>query len=200
MRDNTCITVQPGYKGRELLAIMSSDYDYYTGKPRNQDDVPVGTVEWVEQFLGGPVKPDYYPEYLKDMLHRKVWKSDTAISGMFVKPGDRYKRFDGQVFKMNCPSDVWCSEVVEFVDEWRYYVADGDILAAGWYSGSDENSPPPDIPVKLRGCGAYDFGRLKTGELALVEYQHPYACGWYGDSKDHALYVDWLVRGWESMQ
>jgi len=44
-------------------------------------------------------------------------------------------------------------------------------------------------------CGALDFGILTTGELALVEANSPYACGWYG--KNHKLYFEWIVAGWE---
>jgi hypothetical protein len=47
-------------------------------------------------------------------------------------------------------------------------------------------------------CGAADFGRLSSGEIALVECHHPYACGWYGE--DHSAYVIWVVEGWKMMQ
>jgi len=38
---------------------------------------------------------------------------------------------------------------------------------------------------------------LYNGKLALVEANHPFACGWYG--KEHEIYLEWLSKGWEYM-
>lgn len=167
--------------------------------------IPCGTVEWCGNFLA-PEKtvPDYYPDFLQDHLFRKVWKTDEWPLGrrVFVKPADRHKRFNGLVTnggyrKKKC-GPYWCSEVVSFKEEWRYYVADGEVLTGEWYDGDEINTPDaPELNVDIPAdfCGALDFGLLSTGELALVEAQPPYACGWYG--KDHDLYLEWLAKGWD---
>ena len=69
----------------------------------------------------------------------------------------------------------------------------------GWYDGNNENEPAPYLNIKFpRGwCGAIDFGRLDNGKICLVESQHPFACGWYGE--DSSAYVTWLIEGWKYM-
>lgn len=166
--------------------------------------LPCGTVKWCEKFLP-PEKttPDYYPDFLKDYFFRNIWKTDTWPLGdrVFIKPADRHKRFTGLVttggYRKKKKGPYWCSDVVSFTNEWRYYVANGEILTGEWYDGDEINTPDApkiDINIPPDYCGALDFGTLKTGELALVEANSPYACGWYG--KDNDLYVEWLIKGW----
>ena len=196
--------IQPKYSGREFFAIVQSGTEYYFGKPKNENDVPLGSVEWIENIIGRR-SPDYYPIYLAEYLHREVgymkyWPLDKRL---FIKPADSYKRFTGFVTngkrsKSKQGPFVW-STPVKFVQEWRYYVANGQVLTTGWYAGANEDEEAPELPMELpsKVYGAFDFGRLSTGESALVEYQHPFACGWYGDSKDHSKYLQWLVEGWK---
>lgn len=201
------IALQPGYTGRELHALLMSGVPYYIGKPKNTNDVPVGSVEWVAPNI----TPNYYPEYLNDYLYRSVWYESEypKNNNIFVKPADKYKRFDGTfmfriqdvesgMYDTHTPP-YWCSDIVKFTNEWRYYVVDGKVLTSGWYAGEDENKPAPVLPMELKGCGAFDFGTLEDGRLALVEWQHPYACGWYGPSEDGPLYIQWLIKGWKEM-
>jgi len=167
--------------------------------------VPVGSVEWCEKFLSAEkTVPDYYPEFLSEYLYRKVWKTDKWPLGqkVFIKPADKHKRYTGFVtsgrYNKKKRGPNWCSEIVKFTNEWRYYVADGKILTGEWYDGDQINTPDaPELTVKIPEgyCGAIDFGYLTTGELALVEANSPYACGWYG--KDHKLFVEWLIKGWQ---
>lgn len=169
---------------------------------------PVGTVEWCENFIPKEkTVPNYYPDFLKDHFHRKIWRADKwpMSPGIFIKPADKHKRFNGRVtlggYKKKKKGPYWCSEVVEFTNEWRYYIADSKVLIAEWYSGDEVNEPdPPELNINfpLNFCAALDFGTLSTGELALVEANSPYACGWYG--KDHKLYAEWLYKGWQSLQ
>jgi hypothetical protein len=167
--------------------------------------IPCGTVEWCDQFLPKEKRiPDYYPEFLKDHLHRKVWRADTWPLGqkVFIKPSNFHKRFTGFVtsggYRKKKKGPFWCSDIVSFTNEWRYYVAEGKVIVAEWYQGDEISEPdPPELNIKLPSdyCGALDFGILTSGEFALVEANSPYACGWYG--KKHALYAEWLIKGWE---
>lgn len=170
---------------------------------------PSGSVEWCLNSLSYSVTPDYYPEWLSDYLFRKVWREDKWILGqkLFVKPADTYKRFTGFVTtgtykKKKKPPLIW-SEVVSFMNEWRYYIADGKVLCSGWYWGDEVNTPdPPELTIDIpKGFyGALDFGTLKNGTLALIESHHPFACGWYGKYEDDHLYFQWLIDGWKYMK
>lgn len=172
---------------------------------RPEGYIPCGSVRWCENFLPKEkTVPDYYPEFLKDHLYRKVWRSDSWPLGerVFIKPADRHKRFTGFCtnggYRKKKKGPYWCSEIVKFVNEWRYYIADGKILTGEWYDGDEVNTPEaPELGITVPGnyCGAVDFGLMVTGELALVEANSPYACGWYG--KRNELYIEWLVKGWE---
>lgn len=172
------------------------------------DYVPCGSVEWCSRSFIHPIIPDYYPEWTKECLYRKIWRQDSWILGrkLFVKPADRYKRFDGFVTsgtykKKKKPPLIW-SEIVEFENEWRYYISHGKILASEWYCGDEVNTPEAselkiDIPANY--YGALDVGSLKDGRLAIVESQHPFACGWYGPIEKDVLYFQWLIDGWDYM-
>jgi len=176
--------------------------------------IPCGSVEWCEQLLGYHVKPNYYPEWLQDSLYRKVWESNEWVLGrkLFVKPSDRYKRFTGFVTKGTYSKKkkppFWYSEIVHFTNEWRYYITDGIITSAGWYWGDEVNTPEPPVHPALEAlkfipkdfCGAIDFGMTRDGKFALIESQHPFACGWYGTQEYDESYFQWLIDGWIYMK
>lgn len=171
----------------------------------SNDYIPCGSVEWCLQSLGEEIIPDYYPAWGKQYLYRKVWREDKWILGkkLFVKPADKYKRFTGFVTtgtykkkKRGCL--VW-SEVVQFTNEWRYYISAGKILCSGWYWGDETTTPDAptlNIDIPKYYYGALDFGTLQDGRLALIESQHPFACGWYGAREQDYLYFQWLIDGW----
>jgi ATP-grasp domain, R2K clade family 3 len=172
--------------------------------------IPCGKVEWCDQFLPKEKTiPNYYPDFLKDYLYRKVWFAEKWPLGqkVFIKPGDRHKRFTGFIssttYRRKIAGPFWCSDIVKFVNEWRYYVTSGKVVASEWYFGDEINTPDApvlNIEIPADYCGALDFGILSTGEFALVEANAPYACGWYGkvDEKSH-VYVEWLIKGWENL-
>ena len=168
------------YDSREADAIRYSNaiiVDHHA-------DGNVGSVEYIESLLGEGVEPNYYPEWTKSAWYREIGIDNVSSDKVFIKPSDAYKRFDAfETYKFLTETidkyePVIASSVVCFVDEWRYYIADGKILCSWWYDGSDatcENNPhgpselPFDIPEDF--CGAIDMGYLDTGEFALVEVQ-----------------------------
>jgi len=173
------------------------------------DYIPCGSVEWCINSLGFNITPDYYPEWAKDFLHRKVWKSSEWLLGkkLFVKPADRYKRFTGFVtdgyYKGKKKPPLWYSDIVQFENEWRYYVSYGKVICSGWYWGDQINTPDaPELNIKIPESysGALDFGADKKGQLILIESQHPFACGWYGKHEEDYLYFQWLIDGWVYMK
>lgn len=172
--------------------------------PGDSHECHVGSVEFCEAALGFSPRPDYYPDWLSGWLRRRVWLNDeitTAGEDTFAKPAYGYKSEPAITFrkKSRIPANWWCSHVVEFAQEWRYYVAGGKVLATGWYDGTDADEPAPELPIEWPAgfCGAVDFGRLADGRIALVECQHPYGCGMYCENSQAKEYVQWLIDGWE---
>jgi hypothetical protein len=122
--------------------------------------------------------------------------------GVFVKSATQWKSsFQSRVLNAGgaiLPGHWYVSQVVEFINEWRYYVACGDVVTAAWYAGQDEGSPAPPVAVDWPRSfsGAVDFGMTSEGRIELVEAHAPYGCGWYGDSSDNELFTIWQALAW----
>lgn len=179
------------------------------------DEVPLGSVEWTEKVLGRPIVPDFHPEFLSHLLFRKTWASDSWPLGKrcFIKPCYRHKAwkakaYSGRGYSGKKRGPYLCSEIVRFRNEFRYYVADGKVLSGWWYWGDSQDTEQrhegdqiPDAPALSVDwpdgyCGAVDFGTLwDTGELALIEANSAFACGWYGENPEH--YTWFLESGWK---
>lgn len=189
-------------------------YDYELiridpNRPCPEFYIPCGSVEWCQKSLGKTIIPDYYPSWLEDSLHRNVWREDNWILDrkLFVKPADKYKRFTGFVttgtYKQKKRGSLIWSEVVQFTNEWRYYVTEGKVVASGWYSGDEVNTPDApllNIKIPKHFSGAVDFGTTVDSKFALVESHHPFACGWYGKQSEDHLFFQWLIDGWKYMK
>lgn len=207
--------LQKGDKSQEAIAvhqtsILDGHKVQYFGNYKDvpADFIPCGSVEWCLKILGKPVIPEYYPDFLSPRLFRKIWKTNEWPLGkkVFIKPADKYKRFTGFItdgtYRGKKKGPYWCSEVVHFKNEWRYYISNGKIVENGWYWG-DELEMPYAPPLMLEPffpsnyCGAVDFGDM-DGYLVLVEANHPFACGWYG--KDPRKYTQWIIDGWQYMK
>lgn len=203
-----------GEQDREELVVINYclsnniPYKFYThGAEVPSSYIPVGSVKFCEQVLGKTVKPNYYPEFLKDYLFRKVWLTNTwpQEKDVFVKPADAYKRFTGFLtyggYAKKKKGPFWCSEKIKFIKEWRFYVSKGIILAAGGYVGtSDKEIPEISLKFPQSWSGAADFGLTEEGKFVLIEAQHPYAIGWYGSSDNNLQYIHFIVEGWQYMK
>lgn len=170
------------------------------------DYIPIGNVQWVSEVLKRPEIPDYYPDFLHPYLFRKVWQQNDWPYGhrVFIKPSDRHKRFTGFItngkWKGKKKGPFWCSDVVTFVSEWRWYIAAGKIIDARWGSGKELPVPFLDISWPKDYYAAVDFGLLSTGEIALIESNSPFACGWYGPCGEGGTYVEWIAQSWEYLK
>ena len=214
----TTILIDPKYHGREVIKAMQGcrelGIEWICGPAdyAGPDSVPIGDVVFCESVLdhlgyARPV-PDFYPGFISGWMHRTwdricVTGSEFLTCPMFVKSGEGYKVGETGVKPIGYKLPrgiVYLSDPVQFVQEWRYYVANGEVLATGWYDGDDEDEPAPVLPIAWPETfsGAVDFGRLADGRIALVESHHPYACGWYGD--DSEMWVLWSIESWRLMQ
>jgi hypothetical protein len=125
-------------------------------------------------------------------------------------PSDR-KLFDGVVFRAfkdmiptaYIPPDqpVVCSEVVEFVTEYRVFVLEQDVIGIKHYKGDFRRYP--DCAVVDAAVAAYwpspsaygiDFGVTRDGRTLLVETNDGYSLGCYG--LPPLLYSTLLERRW----
>ena len=117
---------------------------------------------------------------------------------MFVKPLTAAKAFTGYVIAglddfeptihLPAHTQLQCSEIVEFISEWRYFVHRQQIVGLGFYAGDVFRHPDSTV---VRGAidlyeaeapVAYgmDFGVTTDGRTLLVEVNDAFALGCYG--------------------
>jgi hypothetical protein len=200
---------------REQLAVINSarklDVTYRIGNVCEPDEIPIGDLPFCERVFGTqPRIKQMYPEFLKHWLHRSVVLRQQdgrlfhSCIRRFAKNASDWKgAYCARIYEEGerLPGGaLWLSDVVAFVDEWRYYVAEGTVIVSGWYQGQNEDTIAPELDIDWPRdfSGTVDFGRLDTGEIALVEAHAPMACGWYGSNEDAGFYVAWQRLAWEN--
>jgi hypothetical protein len=94
---------------------------------------------------------------------------------------------------------VWCSEVLDFVSEYRVFVVGGNVVGVRHYDGDAARSPDASAIAEMveamaeglpAGC-AIDVGVLSTGRTALIEVNDGFSLGRYGLGVD--AYTDLLL-------
>src|SRR5207237_310217 len=153
--------------------------------------------------------PNDYPESLSAFMHRRIWTSTLGAverqvaeecgDAFFAKPAGRRKNFTGRLFasiddfrdlgNVSRAQEVWCSEPVTWLSEYRVYVAGTRIVSIDAYAGDSTfamDSTALDAALAAfhasgEAPSAYgiDFGVLATGETALVEANDGFALGAY---------------------
>jgi hypothetical protein len=170
--------------------------------------------------VGAPLpEPIDYPERLLGYLGRSVWRStlDAVVTGTFVKPV-RHKLFTGRVWTgsiadrlategasgVGSDESVWCSQVVNFVAEFRCFILEDQILDVRRYRGDWSIRPSKDIvTAAVMGYAdapaayALDFGLTDDGRTLLVEANDAFALGCYG--LDPVYYARMISARWEQL-
>lgn len=180
----------------------------------------IGDVWAALRTLGIKIpEPLDYPPELESYLGRSVRRGVLGdvrrlTTPIFVKPVEG-KIFTGLLWDASqasrraivaCGDDVevWVSEPMEFVSEYRCFVLDGVILDARRYRG--DWSKAPDRGIVESAVEAYkssprayalDFGVTSTGETRLVETNDAYALGQYG--LQSVLYARMIDARWEEL-
>lgn len=181
-------------------------HDYEVLKSSKREDIVVGYVGTVKRRLmdfAVEFKEVDYPAELQEFLGRRVWHStindinaSPDLWPLFVKPIEN-KKFTGVV--VNTPKDligcgscyeivpVICSEVVNFLAEWRVFIRYGKILDVRPYKGDwrvhfDPNIIEQAVKQYVTAPAGYalDFGVTDDGRTLLIEANDGYALGSYG--------------------
>ena len=213
------------YTGCKDLGIPVVKYKAVYSITDNQPEDPViGTVSDVKVALerfGVRLEPLDYPDELLPFTGRRIWKSTlfTITSHaedwhVFVKPVGDIKRFRGTVLDKSEDLiklggglediDVWCSEKVNFISEWRLWILNGEIKGLTPYKGRWDVFPDVDILknavkayTKAPSAYAIDFGVTDTGKTLLVEVSDGYSLGSFGLSPD--TYMRILLTRWQEL-
>ena len=214
-------TAYLGFAEMGLECVLFQDYEELDTSCRG--DVVVGGLGSLRRTLlrhGVEIVEYDYPEELGEYIGRRVWRStmdevaaDSSLWPVFVKPVED-KRFTGKVVSSigdlvglgasgyNPP--VICSEVVNFIAEWRCFVRYGKILDVRPYKGDWRVSFDPRVIegairnfVSAPAGYAADFGVTRDGLTLLVEINDGYSLGCYG--LQHDLYAQLLSARWSEL-
>lgn len=210
-----------GFKEMGFETVLFTDYNQL--RTSEKCDVVVASVGPVQARLNdfGLSIPDIdYPKSIERFLGRNIWKSTiNAISdspeqwNVFVKPV-RNKAFKGRVVKSTrdligcgtCDSDteVYVSDIVDFISEYRVFVRYGQILDIRHYGGAWDSFPSPNV---IKDCVdsftdspkayAADFGVTRDGRTLLVEVNTTCSIGSYG--LDVLKYAKFLSTRWAEL-
>lgn len=208
------------------FAIMGWHIEFYekeVPKDLTRNDVVVGFITDVKKALKNleiepPLELDY-PESIQSYLGRKIWKStlhkiytSPETYPVFVKPV-LGKQFTGKLITgladmigIGAQEDreVWCSEPVDFVSEYRCFVKYGQLIDVRKYKGDYNKYPNINIvksciedykeqPAAL----SFDFGVTSDDRTLLVEVNDGFALGNYG--LDALNYAKIISARWHQM-
>ncbi len=183
------------------------------------DDVVVSSVQDVEYILKQKGKLHNilsdYPSCLGGFLSRDIYETtlgaflEREIFEYFIKPKEK-KKFNGfvckgfsDVYKCNGVSnetEIWVSDKINFVSEYRCFVLDREIIDVRLYKGSPykvlDETVLNDIVDSMVGANTFavDVGITDKGETVLVEVTDGYGIGSYG--LDSVLYARFLMSRW----
>jgi hypothetical protein len=196
--------------------------------PIGRDTLVAGEVPVVlgalRQLGIEPPPSNDYPSCLGHLLCRRVWAStvkrlkenlfESTSPPVFAKPSGRKKRFTGRVF--TSPDDlihlegasaataISCSEVVDWMSEYRVFVVRERVLGIRHYSGNPAILPDEAVVSEavrtLNASGqatasyGLDLGVLSGGQTALVEWNDGFSLGSYG--LDPGLYTELVLARW----
>lgn len=198
-------------RGFWLLGVEIMPYEWVEDIHNFRDLSPVvGVTGFIDDVhtaltkMNKPIpKPKDYPEQLTEFLGRSLRKTKLSeVRAMteryFVKPVS-HKLFNGMVWHndefsrrliVTQPDDteVWVSDFVNFVSEYRSFILDGQVLDCRHYKGDWSKVPSKDIveagvqAMEGRSPVAYclDWGVTDDGRTLLVEMNDAYAFGHYG--------------------
>jgi len=181
-------------------------------KPMHHDYVPVGSVEFVSEFLGHfhnhTPKPINVPVELFDYCERSIWNGDKngffkGYGKLFVKSNDVIKGIVGILNEdefHNLPSGNYqFSEPIDIESEWRAFVYQGKLVGLQNYSG--EFTMFPSVVEIENMIDAYKSApiayTLDVGvfdeKTFVIEAHDLFSCGLYGFS-DYRVYPHMLYR------
>lgn len=164
--------------------------------------------------------PNYnYPEELEGYIGRNIWtikikELKNEKLPIFVKPVEE-KAAKGIVVnswnditeyeKMNPEAEVLCSDVVNFISEWRCFIRYGKILGIQFYNGDKEAVCATSVVENAVNefktqpyAYSLDFGVTEDGRTILVEMNDGLAIGCYGLSD--VQYAKFLYARWAELE
>ena len=188
---------------------------------RSPGDIVVGGMLIMGHVLhqAAVTLPNYnYPDELRRYLGRKIWTiqlkdiqhqefplfikpvEEKAAKGIVAHSCDDLDEYD---YLGPC-AELLCSDVVEFVSEWRCFVYYNKVLGLQFYYGDKETEPDKDTIetavdefTSAPAACSLDFGVTADGRTLLIEMNDGIALGCYGLQDE--LYAMFLLARWAEL-
>nr|WP_313060068.1 ATP-grasp domain-containing protein [Moraxella sp. CTOTU49097] len=161
-----------------------------------------------------------YPNSLKSFFGREIWQSSMnellsipIPKPIFIKPKGDLKRFTGKIISSQTDLigivdshnfEIWCSEIMSFVTEWRCFVRYGKLIDVRQYKGAWDSKIDLSIVKNAiesfknaPNAYAIDFGITDKGDLYIVEVNEGFAVGSYGMNPIN--YAKFLSARWAEL-
>lgn len=207
-----------GFKQRGFEIVFFNNIEEL--KTSDISDVIVGGVGAVSRRLADfnlKIDDVDYPECLQKYLGRKIWKSTiNKVNSnpdswpIFVKSISN-KKLKGRVIEstkdlIGCGSiyhdeEIYCSEVIDIISEYRVFVLYDEILDVRRYYGEWDVCPDRKIIencindfIDAPAAYALDFGVTKTGKTVLIEVNNTCSIGSYG--LEPTFYARFISARW----
>jgi len=166
-------------------------------KPGHKNYVPIGSVDFVTEFLqhfyGLMPKPLNVPKELFHYAGREIYNgSETDLKGhgrSFVKSNDRIKGFAELInddYKLS-KGNYQISEYISIESEWRSFIYEGKLVGLQNYAGEFTRFPNVDtikgmIKMYKSAPIAYtlDIGINDDSGTFIIECHDFFGCGLYG--------------------
>lgn len=198
-----CEAAYHGFKRLGIEPVLfTCNKDLEQRKP--EDIVVGGMLIMGHVFEQAGIIPDKYdyPEELSGYLDRKIRRIrlkdlQRQVCPAFVKPVEE-KAAKGIVIKtpadweeyervLDPEAELYCSDVVDFVSEWRCFVRYGQIIGVQRYCGDATHQYDRTVVKKavaeyssIPAACALDFGVTKDRRTLLIEVNDGFAIGAYG--------------------
>ena len=215
-----CQTAYDGFLQLGIEPVLFTTNEEFDA--RQPEDVVVGgtIIMWHALNQRGITAEHFdYPDQLTDFLGRRIWtttlqKLCEERLPVFIKPIEE-KKAPGLVVHalsdlqedyglLGPDTQVYCSEPVHFVSEWRCYLVYGKIVGLKFYDGDQSQECDraiidaavrayPDMPA---GC-SLDFGVTDDGRTLLIEMNDGYSLGVY--DLEPTLYAKLLTARWAEL-
>jgi len=217
--NHECSVAAEGFKKLGIETVFFTTNEEFD--TRNPEDVVVGGNVIIWHALnqrGITLESCDYPPELTGFLGRKIKQVKlkelkNEILPVFIKPVEE-KAATGLVIETiadlenyeikDSEAEVYCSEVVNFVSEWRCFLLYRQIVGIKYYYGDPDIDVDTDVILAAvkqysnipAGC-ALDFGVTDDGRTLLIEMNDGYSLGVYG-LKD-VLYARLLSARWAEL-
>lgn len=210
-------------RGRFVTRATAEEIEAMEARP---EVLVFGGVEVVRPYLarlGCEPDPFDYPEAMRNVLRRELRRArldeirkqyNEPGPPVFIKPVD-HKAFTGHVVRrfrdllrtveLDGDTEIYVSEYVRFLSEWRFYVERNKVVGVDHYKGDPLYFPNRFTPTAAieqwadEAPAAYgvDFGVCPDGQTRLVEVNDMISLGSYG--LDPAVYAGLIETRWDQL-